>query len=192
MSYLKYVKNLGLILIILGHYYFCSYVLSEVHNIKSYEPNFNVSVNDNKTNDEKVENINNEKKNVYLGMVEIPKIGLKRYLYDIDSKENTVNKNVEIIKGSSMPDVTSGNLILAAHNGNTSLGYFKYLYKVDLNDKVIVYYKNLKYVYKIAKKYDVLKTGKVSIKRDKTKNTITLITCLGSDKQLVVIGYLDE
>ena len=38
--------------------------------------------------------------------------------------------------------------------------------------------------------YEVLKTGKVSIKRDKNKSTITMITCKGSDKQLVVIGYL--
>ena len=40
MSCKKYIKNIGLILVILGHYYFCSYVLSEVQTIKDYEPTF--------------------------------------------------------------------------------------------------------------------------------------------------------
>ena len=31
----KYVRVIGLVLIILGHYYFCSYVLSLVHDIKN-------------------------------------------------------------------------------------------------------------------------------------------------------------
>ena len=54
----------------------------------------------------------------------------------------------------------------------------------------MVNYNSQEYTYKISKIYEVLKTGKVSIKRDKNKSTITMITCKGSDKQLVVIGYL--
>ena len=54
------------------------------------------------------------------------------------------------------------------------------------------HYNPIVYVKKQETIYDVLKTGKVAIKRDKNQQTITLITCQGSDRQLVVIGYLKK
>lgn len=192
---LKYVKNIGLILVILGHYYFCSYVLKEVNEMKNYEPKveINYKAND-KNNKEKKQIVGNTLKvdtsNDYLAIIEIPKISLRRYLYNINSKENDVDKNIEVLKDSDMPNIQGGNLILAGHNGNTAVGHFRNLHKLVLNDEIIIYYNNSKYVYKISKIYDVLKTGSVAIKRDKSKSTITLITCLGNDRQLVVIGYL--
>lgn len=199
MSYLKYIKNVGLVLVILGHYYFCSYVLSEVHDMKNYEPRVNVTIQGDDKSDKKSEakqtetlksealKVTNDEK---LGVIEIPKINLKRYLYKVDAYQNNVNKNIEVLKSSDMPDVKDGNLILAGHNGNTSVGHFRNLHKLSLGDDIIVNYKGKSYNYEVSKIYDVLKTGTVAIKRDKNKNTITLITCLGSDRQLVVIGYL--
>ena len=199
MSYLKYIKNVGLVLVILGHYYFCSYVLSEVHDMKNYEPRVNVTIQGDDKSDKKSEakqtetlksealKVTNDEK---LGVIEIPKINLKRYLYKVDAYQNNVNKNIEVLKSSDMPDVKDGNLILAGHNGNTSVGHFRNLYKLSLGDDIIVNYKGKSYNYEVSKIYDVLKTGTVAIKRDKNKNTITLITCLSSDRQLVVIGYL--
>lgn len=199
MSYLKYIKNVGLVLVILGHYYFCSYVLSEVHDMKNYEPRVNVTIQGDDKSDKKSEakqtetlksealKVTNDEK---LGVIEIPKISLKRYLYKIEVDQNDVNKNIEVLKSSDMPDVKEGNLILAGHNGNTSVGHFRNLHKLSLGDDIIVNYKGKSYNYEVSKIYDVLKTGTVAIKRDKNKNTITLITCLGSDRQLVVIGYL--
>ena len=199
MSYLKYIKNVGLVLVILGHYYFCSYVLSEVHDMKNYEPRVNVTIQGDDKSDKKSEakqtetlksealKVTNDEKQ---GVVEIPKINLKRYLYKVDAYQNNVNKNIEVLKSSDMPDVKDGNLILAGHNGNTSVGHFRNLHKLSLGDDIIVNYKGKSYNYEVSKIYDVLKTGTVAIKRDKNKNTITLITCLGSDRQLVVIGYL--
>lgn len=199
MSYLKYIKNVGLVLVILGHYYFCSYVLSEVHDMKNYEPRVNVTIQGDDKSDKKSEakqtetlksealKATNDEK---LGVIEIPKINLKRYLYKVDAYQNNVDKNIEVLKSSDMPDVKDGNLILAGHNGNTSVGHFRNLHKLSLGDDIIVNYKGKSYNYEVSKIYDVLKTGTVAIKRDKNKNTITLITCLGSDRQLVVIGYL--
>lgn len=199
MSYLKYIKNVGLVLVILGHYYFCSYVLSEVHDMKNYEPRVNVTIQGDDKSDKKSEakqtetlksealKVTNDEK---LGVIEIPKINLKRYLYKVDAYQNNVNKNIEVLKSSDMPDVKDGNLILAGHNGNTSVGHFRNLHNLSLADDIIVNYKGKSYNYEVSKIYDVLKTGTVAIKRDKNKNTITLITCLGSDRQLVVIGYL--
>ena len=166
--------------------------------MRSYEPKnvASTKVIDENIKDEHVEDegnnikVKNIVKKDYLGIIEIPKIGLKRYLYDTTSAMNDVDKNIEIIDGSSMPNIYKGNFILAAHNGNTSVGYFRNLHKLSLGDEVIINYNDVDYVYEIAKKYDVLKTGKVAIKRDKTRTSITLITCFGSDRQLVVIGYL--
>lgn len=54
----------------------------------------------------------------YFGVLEIPKIGLKRGFYNIDSKYNDIQYNVSLVHGSSMPDVANGNLILMAHSGD--------------------------------------------------------------------------
>ena len=53
-----------------------------------------------------------------------------------------VHKNIEVIAGSSMPDEDFGNLILAGHNGNTSVGYFRRLHELSLDDEIIVNYNN--------------------------------------------------
>ena len=71
-----------------------------------------------------------------------------------------------------------------------TIAYFHNLDSLDAGDEVIVNYLNNDYKYIISDKYDVLKTGKVSIRRDKNRSTITMITCKGEDRQLVVIGYL--
>ena len=123
--------------------------------------------------------------------LEIPKVNLKKEVYPNDKEKNNVDKNIEVINGSSMPNVTNGNLILASHSGNSSIAYFKHLDKLDYNDEFYVYYKNKKYRYVIGDIYDVWKTGYVEIKRDKSKSAVTLITCKkGTNMQTVYIGYL--
>lgn len=134
--------------------------------------------------------ISEEKKEDVFANVRIPKIKINRNLYSINSKENTVNKNIQIIKESDMPDVVNGNFILAAHSGFSPISYFHNLNKLEIGDEVFINYLDKDYKYIISDKYDVLKTGKVLIKRDKNRSTITMITCVGEDKQLVVIGYL--
>ena len=196
MFWRSFIKNLGLILLILGHYYFCGYVLAEVHGTESNDFPVVLDKSNEKKDDEN--NLGTESKvlknevleDEYLGIISIPKIGLRKKLYDIGSYRNDVDRNIEILASSKMPDVMGGNFILAAHNGNTSLGYFRDLHKLKVGDEVTIDYKNKNYVYEVSKIYDVLKTGKVAIKRDKSQSTITLITCLGNDRQLVVIGYL--
>lgn len=153
------------------------------------------------TNTELVENTDAEKtkeetkqetpKIEYLMVLEIPKINLKKGLNNINSKYNNVSYNIQILKESSMPDVENGNLILAGHNGSSSVSFFRNLEKLKKDNDVFIYYNGFKYRYKIDKFYDVNKTGKVSIKRE-NKTSITLITCKKgtNDKQVVYIGYL--
>ena len=91
-----------------------------------------------------------------------------------------------------MPNISNSNLILAAHNGNSEVSFFKDLERLNLNDDVYIYHNGNKYHYKIANNYIVKKTGKVNIIRDKTRTTITLITCKNNSdtEQVVYIGYL--
>ena len=44
----------------------------------------------------------------YIAVLEIPKINLKRGLLPINDKNNNVNKNVEVLKNSDMPNVKNG------------------------------------------------------------------------------------
>jgi len=127
----------------------------------------------------------------YIGVLEIPKINIKRGFLNINDKGNNVNKNLQVIKGSDMPDVKNGNLIIAAHSGNSYISYFKNLYKLSNDDVAYVYFNNIKYTYKVAGKYDVEKTGKVVIHRDNKKNTLTLITCSQTDKTKQIVYILE-
>lgn len=128
----------------------------------------------------------------YVAVLEIDSIDLKRGLVDPSSKYNKVNYNIEIINSSTMPDVDNGNLILASHNGNSNISFFRNLNKMNENDLINIYYNGIKYTYKYSYMYEVEKTGKVNIVRDKNQSTLTLITCKKNSKtkQLVFVSYL--
>ena len=128
----------------------------------------------------------------YLGVLEIPKIGLKRGFFGTDSKYNDIKYNVTLIKGSAMPDVVNGNLILIAHSGSGYIAFFARLYRLDIGDDIYVTYNKNKYHYKLVNIYDAPKSGKVKIKRNFDKTTLTLITCTrnSDDSQTVYIAEL--
>ena len=122
----------------------------------------------------------------YIAVLEIPKIDLKRGLVEPKSWRNNVKYNIQILDKSSMPDVDKGNFILAAHSGNSSVSYFK-----RLKDNVYLYYEGKKLTYKVVTKYEIPKTGKAEIIRNKEKNTLTLISCrTGTNYQIVVVCEL--
>lgn len=127
----------------------------------------------------------------YIGVLEIPKINIKRGFLNIKDKGNNVNKNLQVIKGSDMPNVKNGNLIIAAHSGNSYISYFKNLHKLSNDDVAYVYFNNIKYTYKVAGKYNAEKNGKVTIHRDNKKNTLTLITCSQTDKTKQIVYILE-
>lgn len=127
----------------------------------------------------------------YIGVLSIPKINLKRGLVDPNSSLNDIQYNVKFLNESSMPDELYGNVILAAHSGNARISYFKNLDKLDVNDEVIIDYKNNNYTYSVVNKYEIEKTGKTNIIRNRAENTLTLITCKhNTNKQIVVICEL--
>ena len=128
----------------------------------------------------------------YIAYLEIPKISLTQGLVSMNSKYNNVNQNIQTIKTSTYPDKANGNLILAAHSGTSYISFFKNLYKLEKGDKAIITYNGKKYTFNIESIYTTPKTGSIPIYRDKTKTTLTLITCTKDDKdtQTIYIGYL--
>lgn len=159
-------------------------------NIDEYLENTTVSELETSSDDE-IE-VRDEKETLMI--LEIPKISIKRNIYYQDSKYNSVEYNIQILKDSDMPDIKNGNVIFASHNGNSKVSFFKKLYKLSLNDEIILYYDGYKYIYKLSKIYDINKDGTAEIYRNNNVNCITLITCKKNikDKQEIYIGYFDR
>jgi len=128
----------------------------------------------------------------YLGILEIPKINLKRGFYELGNKYNSVDYNVTVINGSTLPGVENYNLILAAHSGNCSICYFENLYKLKKDDIAYITYNNYKYTYKIVDIYEVEKDGTVAIYRDYNKNCLTLITCTRNSNTKQTVYILEQ
>ena len=138
------------------------------------------------------EDKNNQQTPNYLGVLEIPKINLKRGFYGLGNRYNSVDYNVTVINGSTFPGVENNNLILAAHSGNCSICYFENLYKLKLDDLAYISYNNNKYTYKIVDIYEVEKDGTVAIYRDYNKNCLTLITCTRNSNTKQTVYILEQ
>ena len=155
---------------------------TQIYNVNTTE----VNIDEEETTTQNYQDIES-----YIGYLEIPKIKFKRGFYNIESTLNTVETNIEIIKGSDMPDVTNGNLIIAGHSGTGWKAFFKDLYKLEVGDEAIVTYAGINYKYKITNIYKEKNTGTVSIKRNYDKTTLTLITCTKDDSSTQTI-YIAE
>lgn len=152
-----------------------------------------IDKNDKTTSDEVEKEKKTKVKYDYIAVLKIPKINLEKGLVEKSSKYNNINYGVQILKESDSPDVINGNVILAAHSGTANISYFRNLDKLDLDDDAIIYYQGNTYNYKVVKKYDADKTGKINIKRDRNTSTLTLITCRhNTDKQIVIILELQN
>ena len=152
-----------------------------------------IDKNDKTTSDEVEREKKPKVKYDYIAVLKIPKINLEKGLVEKSSKYNNINYGVQILKESDSPDVINGNVILAAHSGTANISYFRNLDKLDLGDDAIIYYQGNTYNYKVVKKYDADKTGKINIKRDRNTSTLTLITCRhNTDKQIVIILELQN
>ena len=160
--------------------------------IKDIKNNENKANNGTSTDNKSNSNKPSVSKDDYLGRLMIPKINFNRSFYKIDSVYNDVDKNIQVMKGSSLPDIDGGNLIIAGHSGNVWFSFFKNLYKLKKGNNAYVYYNDTKYTYKVVDIYNVKKNGKVTVKRDRTKRTMTLITCTKNSKTLQTVYILEQ
>ena len=131
--------------------------------------------------------INNEGVNNYLGVISIPKINLEQGFYGIDNPMNNVDKNIELISNSNMPDVENGTLILAAHSGNDRVSYFNKLYKLNIDDEIEIIYNKSKYLYKLIDIYEVEKTGSITLHNINNITSLVLVTCSNFNDNLQVV-----
>ena len=192
---MKYTKKIGIVLIIfaillqIGNYL----LFFSKENIKREHVDYYLSETSNENEEKQISSkIINSDIYDYISVLEIPEISLKRGLVDFSSEYNNIAYNIAILNGSQMPDIINSNLILASHNGNSEVSFFKDLEKIKIGSLVNVYYKGYKYIYKIDNYYEVKKTGKINILTDSDRNAITLITCKNNSDtlQIVYIGYL--
>lgn len=134
---------------------------------------------------------NKDNKPRFIAVLKIPKIKLEKGLYERNSKYNNVDYGIEILESSDSPDKENGNVILAAHAGDSTISYFKNLELLSIGDYATIIYNGKTYNYEIASIYEVDKTGTVPIKRDENISTLTLITCKhNTNKQIVLIANL--
>ena len=149
-------------------------------------------IEDNKKDEKpKNEEVKEQKKIEYIAVLKIPKINLERGLVNPNSYLNNIEYNVQILKNSAMPDQRFGNVMLAAHSGNARISYFRHLDKLNIDDDVIINYNGKTYNYKVVNIYDIEKTGKAQIIRNKNASTLTLVTCRhNTNRQIVVICEL--
>lgn len=154
----------------------------------------NINTNDD-SDDEVIENkqeeIKKEETYNYIGVLEIPTINFKRGFLEINDRNNKVNKNIQVLENSTMPDVENGLMVIAGHSGTGRTAFFKNLYKLKEKDTINIYYKNIKYTYEVINVYEETKDGDIAIDKI-SETTLVLTTCSQSNKnkQVVVISKL--
>ena len=117
----------------------------------------------------------------------IKKLNINKPIYKLASKNNTVDKNVELLNGSILPDKENSIIFLAAHSGNSNVSYFNNLYKLNIGDEIVFQYKDNKYTYIVNDKFLEEKDGDIEINKT-SNNQLVLTTCSTTDssKQLII------
>lgn len=155
----------------------------------------NITTNDADSYEEVIEDnqeeIKKEETYNYIGVLEIPTINFKRGFLEINDRNNKVNKNIQVLENSTMPDVENGLMVIAGHSGTGRTAFFKNLYKLKEKDTINIYYKNIKYTYEVINVCEETKDGDIAIDKS-SESTLVLTTCSQSNKnkQVVVISKL--
>lgn len=180
------VINVGYLFLIIGTLMLSHELVSERRNIIIEKNKIEYSLQ------KESSYLKKEITDTYDAILHIPKINLKKGIYDKDDERNNIEENVTIHKLSNYPHEENSNVILMAHSGSGKKAFFKDINKLDNDSLIELYHQRVKYIYKIDNNYEIDKNGTASIKRDTNKKTITLITCNQKDKskQLIYIGYL--
>ena len=183
----KSITCISLLFIGCGISYFCLDKTNNIIDFKNNELLVGKYFSKEENNKE-----SNEKKDEYIAILQIPKIKFRRGLYKENSPQNKLSKNIIFLDSSDMPNKDNSRVIIVGHSGAPSNGYFKSLYKLDIKDEVILFYDNQKYIYKVSDIYEIKKTGNLALESNRENKTLTLVTCSGLDKQLVIVSTLTK
>lgn len=175
---------LSLIILILYCFDIFSFTtITETKNINSFIDNDYVAVDFE----------NKKKREGFVALLEVPKISLRKGIYSLNDKHNSVSYGIEMLSGSSFPDRDNTTLILASHSGNSSISYFRNLIYLSKGDIVYLYYNGNKYMYEIIGCYKKKKDGYILVKDFGKGRFMILTTCKNDelDKQLTCYGRLN-
>ena len=137
-----------------------------------------------------VKKVNNEIKENYLGILRIPKINLMEGFYQLNSKNNNINKSVTLLKESILPNNDGSIIYLTAHSGSGYLAFFKDLDKLELDDVMYLDINNKTYQYIVNDIYELNKNGVIAVSHNINDDYLVLTTCSNKEKQLVVIAKM--
>lgn len=151
-----------------------------------------IYIKNNNTISKKNEIVNNKTDEV-IGKLIINKINIMNDLYNIESKKNNVEENVTILKGSIEPENDNSIMFLAAHSGTGNLAYFKNLNQLEIDDEIILIYKNISYDYRVESIWESEKDGNIEVPKLEKKQLI-LTTCSPNknNKQLIINCTIKE
>lgn len=170
-----------------------------IQNKENEEINQFFELDSDSSNEDTLESQNNAsntaetpKSTNYTAVMEIPRISLKKGLYSIDSKNNNVDKNLEILQNSDMPNIKNGILAIAGHSGSGRTAYFSKLHLLNEDDLIYLYFNGIKYTYKVFNKYTETKDGHITITKSADKTELVLTTCDQTNKkqQVVIVAEL--
>ena len=171
---MKRKKELLLILLILVT---LISILPTTKGVKNIVPTFKI-----------IQSLNTDK----IGTIEIKKIQIKEDLYDINSKENTVERHITILKESILPPTKNSIVFLAAHSGTGDIAYFQELDKLRENDEIILTINNKKYEYQVKDIWEEKKNGYINVNKEK-ENQLILTTCSPTkDNYQLVINCIQK
>ncbi len=121
----------------------------------------------------------------------IQKIGVKVPIVEGEN-ESALNRGAWHIPGTAYPD-NGGNTVISAHrfqflppNNKT----FYLLDKLDLNDKIVIFWRGVKREYNVSKIFEV-DNDDLSVHENTDNEQITLYTCtplFSTARRLVIIG----
>ena len=111
----------------------------------------------------------------------------------IPKEENTIDKNIMVLKESTMPNIDNSLLLLAAHSGTGDIAFFEELDNLSINDEVIIIYQNKKYIYIVKDKWEEKKNGYINLNKE-NKKQLVLTTCSPNkdNTQLIINCILKE
>ena len=121
-----------------------------------------------------------------IGYLKINKINLKEKLYNINSKENNIEKNITILKESILPDKDNSIIFIAAHSGTGKIAYFEELDELKEKDEIILNINNKTYKYLVKEYWEEKKNGYINVNKE-NKNQLILTTCSPNKKDYQLI-----
>lgn len=122
------------------------------------------------------QNIYKQNNEEIIGNLIIDKINLDMPLYNIESKNNNIEKNITILKESILPPKEKSIIFLAAHSGTSKISYFDNLDKLEINDTILLTINNTENIYQIKNIYKQKKNGYIHINKE-NKDQLILTTC---------------